>query len=159
MWYQGFNRNFTKLREYFLYAKKTKITSLFNNLSPPRHPSAILESIHWTQTAYAVLCQLRHADTLFSFKSKRKWRKQRIYVTQLTKKKYFRSFVKLQLNPWYHMDYFTDLLATFLNVDRVNHIAVYGRVRELSECIKNILIWVTKSNKDFTGLERHGVSD
>ncbi len=54
------------------------------------------------------------------------------------------------------MDYFNDLLATFLNDDRVNYIAVYGRVRELSECIKNILICVPKINKAFTGLERHG---
>ncbi len=54
------------------------------------------------------------------------------------------------------MDYFTDLLATFLDVDRVNYIAVYGRVRELSECIKIILIFVPKTNKAFTGLERHG---
>ncbi len=37
MWHQGFNRNFTKLREYVLCAKKTKITTLFNNSSPP-HP-------------------------------------------------------------------------------------------------------------------------
>ncbi len=43
------------------------------------------------------------------------------------------------------MDYFTDLLATFLDVDRGNYIAVYGRVRELSECIKNILICVPKT--------------
>ncbi len=57
------------------------------------------------------------------------------------------------------MDYFTDLLATFLDVDCVNYIAVYGRVRELSECIKNILICVLKMNEAFTGLERHGVSD
>ncbi len=54
------------------------------------------------------------------------------------------------------MDYFTELLATFLDVDRVNYIAVYGRVRELSECIKNILNCVPKTNKAFTGLERHG---
>ncbi len=53
------------------------------------------------------------------------------------------------------MDYFTDLLATFLDVDCVNYIAVYGRVRELSECIKNILIWVPNTNKAFMGLERH----
>ncbi len=53
------------------------------------------------------------------------------------------------------MDYFTDLLATFLDVDRGNYIAVYGRVRELSECIKNILIYVLKTNKAFMGLERH----
>ncbi len=42
------------------------------------------------------------------------------------------------------MDYFNDLLATFLDVDRVNYIAVYRKVRELSECIKNILICVPK---------------
>ncbi len=29
-------------------------------------------------------------------------------------KKYSRSFVKLQLNPWCHMDYFIDLLAKFV---------------------------------------------
>ncbi len=53
------------------------------------------------------------------------------------------------------MDYFTDLLATFLDVDRVNSIAVYGRVRQLSECIKNILISVPMINGGLTGLERH----
>ncbi len=71
MRHQEFNRNFTKLQEYFLYVKKTKIMTLFNNSSPPCHHSAILKSIHWTQTAYAVLCQLHHTDTLFSFISKR----------------------------------------------------------------------------------------
>ncbi len=66
------------LREYFLYAKKTKITTLFNNSCPPRHPSAILESMRvrclhrlrfdlnennvsawrsWHRTAYAVCVQ------------------------------------------------------------------------------------------------------
>ncbi len=34
---------FTKLRDYFLHAKKTKSITFFNNLSPP---SAILVSIH-----------------------------------------------------------------------------------------------------------------
>ncbi len=42
------------------------------------------------------------------------------------------------------MDYYNDLLATFLSLDRVRILAVYGRVRELSECIKNILICVPK---------------
>ncbi len=41
-------------------------------------------------------------------------------------KKYSRSFVKLRLNPWCHMDYFTDLLATFLDLDLVRTLAVYG---------------------------------
>ncbi len=53
------------------------------------------------------------------------------------------------------MDYFTDVLATFLCVDRGNILAVYGRVRELSEFIKNILNCVPKMNKGFAGMERH----
>ncbi len=49
--------------ENILYTKKTKIRTLFNNLSPPSQRSAILESIRWTQTTYAVLCQVHHTDT------------------------------------------------------------------------------------------------
>ncbi len=43
-----------------------------------------------------------------------------------------------------------------MDVDRVNYIAVYWRVRELSESIKYILICVPKMNEAFTGLEQHG---
>ncbi len=53
------------------------------------------------------------------------------------------------------MDYFNDLLATFLSLHRVRILAVYGSVRELSECIKTILICVPKMNEGLTGLERH----
>ncbi len=53
------------------------------------------------------------------------------------------------------MDYFTELLATFLDLDHVRILAVYGRVRELSDSIKNILICVSKMNEGLTGLERH----
>ncbi len=53
------------------------------------------------------------------------------------------------------MDYFNDLLAKFLSLDRVRILAVYGRVRELSEFIKNVLICVPKINENLTGLERH----
>ncbi len=52
------------------------------------------------------------------------------------------------------MDYFTDVLATFLCVDR-GIVAVYGRVRELLDSIKNILICVPKMDDGLTGLERH----
>ncbi len=53
------------------------------------------------------------------------------------------------------MDYFNDDLAMFLSLDRVRMLAVYGRVKELSEFIKNILICVPKMNEGLTGLERH----
>ncbi len=42
----------------------------------------------------------------------------------------------------------------FLDLDRVRILAVYGRVRELSELIKNILICVPKMNEGLTSLER-----
>ncbi len=51
--------------------------------------------------------------------------------------------------------HFNDVLVTFLSLDHVRILAVYGRVRELLECIKNILICVQKMNKGCTGLERH----
>ncbi len=70
-----------KQREYFLYAKKIKITTLFNNLSL-RQLSAILENICWTQIAYAVLCQPHHNDTLFSFKSKCRKHIRVVWLTQ-----------------------------------------------------------------------------
>ncbi len=39
----------------------------------PRHHSAILGIIHWTQAAYALLYQPCCTDALLSFKSKRKY--------------------------------------------------------------------------------------
>ncbi len=53
------------------------------------------------------------------------------------------------------MDYFNDVLATFLCADRGNILAVYGRVGELSDTIKNILICVLKMNEGLPGLEQH----
>ncbi len=54
--HQWFNLNV--MTRILLVRKERKITTLFNNLSPPRFPprhrSAILESIRWTQTVYAV---------------------------------------------------------------------------------------------------------
>ncbi len=53
------------------------------------------------------------------------------------------------------MDYFNDVLATFLSLDRVRILAVYGRNRELSDFINNIWIGVPKMNEALTGLEQH----
>ncbi len=60
MWHQGFNRKFTKLREYFLCVKKTKILTLFNNSSPPCHPIAPSWIVSHTKTTNAILCQQNH---------------------------------------------------------------------------------------------------
>ncbi len=53
------------------------------------------------------------------------------------------------------MDYFNDVLAMFLSHDPVRILTVSGRVRELSEFIKNILICVPKMNEGLKGLEQH----
>ncbi len=52
------------------------------------------------------------------------------------------------------MDYFNDVIATFLSLDRVRILAVYGRVREFLEFIKNIYIFVVKMSEDLTGLKQ-----
>ncbi len=49
------------------------------------------------------------------------------------------------------MDYFTDLLATFLGLDHVRILAVCGG----SECIKKILMCVPKMNGGLTGFKPH----
>ncbi len=51
------------------------------------------------------------------------------------------------------MDYFNDILAMFLSLDCVRILAVYGRVRMCSECIKKMC--VPKMNKGLMCLERH----
>ncbi len=109
--------------------------------------------LSWHRTAYTVCIQW-----MFS-KMAPGWRRgdkllNKVVFFSFAHKKYYRSFVKLWLNPWCHVDYFTDLLATFLDLDRVRTLAVYGRVRELTGCIKNILICVLKMNGGLTGLER-----
>ncbi len=59
------------------------------------------------------------------------------------------------------MDYFTDVLATFLCIDHDSILdtldpwySVYGG-SESSDSTQNILICVPKMNKGITGLERH----
>ncbi len=53
------------------------------------------------------------------------------------------------------MDYFNDVFTIFLGLECISCMAVYGRVRELSDFIKNILICVLKMNEGLTGLDRH----
>ncbi len=157
MWHQWFNRNFTKLREYFVHKENknndfiqqfVSSAALWSHVTfrskHKRRKQHIRVQCCRHRKAYVVyVCDtlrngatgLREGDELLN--------KVVIFVV-FAHKKYFRSSVKLQLNHWCHMDYFTDLLAKFLSLDCVNSIAVNGRVRELSECIKNILICAPK---------------
>ncbi len=67
----------------------------------------------------------------------------------LEHKKYSRSFVKLRLNHWFHMDYFNDVLATFLGLGTFQLHCCLCRVKE------KILICLPKMNKGLTALEWH----
>ncbi len=67
-------------------------------------------------------------------------------------KMYSHKFIKLRLNHWCHMDYFSDVLTTILGLERAICITVW-RGRKLSDFI--ILICVVKMNEGLMGLERH----
>ncbi len=77
-----------------------------------------------------------------------------LFLFSICTKKYSHSFIKWRLNHWCHMDYFTDVLATFLGLEHVSCIVIC-RVRKLSDFIKNIVIYVSKINEGLTGLEWH----
>ncbi len=61
------------------------------------------------------------------------WMKTTCPCTYVAHKKYSRSLITVE--PLMSHGLFTDVLATFLDLDSGNYIAVYGRVRELSEFI------------------------
>ncbi len=53
------------------------------------------------------------------------------------------------------MDYYNDVLTTFLGLERVSCVAVYAGSESSLISHKNILICVLKMNKYLTALERH----
>ncbi len=166
-------------------AQKTNKHFIQQFVSSTSPYSTILESITYINNVCCSESAALYADTLFALWSERKqrirvhtlhmffyvcdtlqngiigwsggykWLNKVIIFVFYVHKKYSRSFINLWLNHWCHMDYFIDVLTTFLCVDRVRILAVYGRVRELSEFIKNILICVPKMNESLIVLERH----
>ncbi len=54
-----------------------------------------------------------------------RWRRLTLFVFS-SHKKYSCSFIKWQLNHWCHMDYFNDVLTTFLCLERGSSLAVYA---------------------------------
>ncbi len=158
MWHQGFNRNFTKI--LFVCNSSPQVTVFRNFGDYPTTYSALFAFSRQRTHAECKQRWFNFWDTLQN--GGRRWIGEkscwinRVIIVFFVYKKYSRCFVKLRLNPWCHMDYFTDVLATFLCVDSGNILSVYiWRVRELSDSIKNILICVPKMNDGFTVLEQH----
>ncbi len=127
-----------------------KTPTLFNNSSSPcLHPGTILDSITYVNNVCTWISCL-HSDQSVNnvaayitlhmtftyamlFKMVPGWRhggdellNKVIIFVFFAHKKYSRSFVKLRLNPWCHIDYFNYVLPTFLSLDRVRILAVYG---------------------------------
>ncbi len=132
MWHQWFYRSFMKLREDFLCAKKTKITTykkktflLFQILS-----SAIIESFTFTcRGSWVVLLSIMEEYCMW-FGGEKLLNKIIIFVF-FAHKKYSRSCVKLQLNHWWHIDCFTDILTMFLGLGTFQLCCCLWRVRKL----------------------------
>ncbi len=139
-----------KLQEYFLCTKKTKITTLFNK-SLRRQTST---HVHDTTTTHVIafFClQTSLSASRFNVRTpapvsaashacvvvvswwasktgteeKKLLNKVDIFVF-FVHKKYSHSFIQLRLNHWCHMDYFNDVLTTFLGPEHVSCIAVYA---------------------------------
>ncbi len=53
------------------------------------------------------------------------------------------------------MDYFSDVLTTFMGLETFQLHCLSMQVRKLSDFIKNILMCGPKMNEGLTGLERH----
>ncbi len=134
MWHQWFN--FMELQEYFLCAKKIKIMTSFNSSLPCQSLICLHESI-----------------TTCMCTEKKKLSNKVIIFVFFAHKKYSHGFITLRLNHWCHMDYFNNILTTFLGLDRVS--CCLCRVKKLLDFIKNILICVPKMNEGLTGLEQH----
>ncbi len=108
MWQQWLNPYFIKLRWFFVHKENYSTMAFFDARS-------------WQYDA-CVWCRCA-CDLIFVF---------------FAHKKYSRSFIKLRLTHWCHMDYFNDVLSTFLGLERVSCIAVYGVVRKLSQKYLNL---------------------
>ncbi len=73
-----------------------------------------------------------------------------VIIVFFAHKKYSHSLVKLQLNHWCHMNYVTDVLATFLGLGTLQLNCCLWRVWELSDLIQNILTCVPNMNEGLT---------
>ncbi len=81
--------------------------------------------------------------TLKIDEEEKKWLNKVIIFVFFAHKKYSRSFIKLRLNHWCHMDYFNDVLTTFLGLECVSCVAVYGGSgsSRISSKISSFVFW------------------
>ncbi len=146
MWHQWFNCNFMKLWEYFV-CKENKNNFIQQFLLfcvswraftrvPWRMRVVLLtqEPASWcrTQMRWALFAsKVMHTHTSWcreraSTDTEEKLLNKVIIFVFFAHKKYYHSFIKLTLNHWCHMDYFNNVLTTFLGLERGSSFAVYA---------------------------------
>ncbi len=151
-----------KLREYFLYEKKRLYSTIRLRTDTT---STFVYALIWMKTAYP--CGAADTEEHTQFVSSRYSPKScyadaeetcwiKCFLFFFSYKKYSHRFTTFRLNHWCQTDYSDDVFDTFLCLDSVNCLAVSGTVTNLPVYIQNILNCVLKTNKAFTGLERHG---
>ncbi len=129
-----------------------------NNLSPLCQHSAILENIHWTQTVYAVLCQLHH--TALCWCRGDELLNKVIILFFLCIQKVFSLFCKIMVEPlmadglfWQCLSYYSGPWQCYLlgsQWDSHKHPDFHPKYLKL--CFP-------KTNKAFTGLEQQVIND
>ncbi len=130
--------------------KIVEITTLFNNLSPPRHLHVTVMPFWRVSAGCMLFCVRRYGDA----EKTNCWIKSLLF---LCAERCSRHFIKFRFNHWWQMDYFDDVFHTFLRLNSVIG-SQWDSQKPLSVFIQNILNCVPKTNKAFRGLERHGVS-
>ncbi len=80
-----------------------------------------------------LLCQQHHThascyspERVVKTDEEKKLLNKVVILVYFAHKKYSRSFIKLRLNHWCHMNYFNDVLTPFLGLERGSCIAVYA---------------------------------
>ncbi len=103
-----------------IYVQHASSSACKQVTAPPDSTSErwLLHQQHHTHPCYSHECVLNMTQkiscwikSLFSF---------------LCAQKYSRSFIKLRLNHWRHMNYFINVLTTFLGLEHVSCVAVYA---------------------------------
>ncbi len=75
---------------------------------------------------------IRIHGALVNVPPKQMRKRRKCWKKKISPKKYSRCFITFQLNHWCHID-FDDVFGTFLGLERVRTLAVYGRIRKLSD--------------------------
>ncbi len=98
---------------------KIQIITFFNNF----FSSVSVSAVHSDENTRMCCSTVVNVHQILTQKRRNRWIKLFLFTLRT---KYSLSFIKLRSNLWYHMDYFNDVLTTFLGLEYFSCVAVYG---------------------------------